>query len=315
MNVDLFDRLLYRAEGDALHFKADQYSISGATDEEKGEFIRDILAFANSWRDTDAFILIGVKEVNGRKAVVEGITKPHLDDDSLQQLVNAKVQKRVRFNYSGIEIEGKQCGVLQIGIQERPFFLTEKFGKLKPDVVYVRRGNSTTEAKPDEVADMGRSVRMSLESALKFKAKIFLEKTQTEFELKILIWLENSGPLSLKGLKARLSCSGENRAVMISNDWTHFQAGDMVRSMAKNDLNPDEKFDFFYHIAGWVPSANADRYDGPPLEFKVELSAEHTRPLKYILRFEQEDIRQLRSKSFAPESSRIESGLQVLNLS
>jgi len=70
MKIDtaLIDILLYGEEGVDLDFKRDQYKFTRASDAEKGELLKDILAFANSWRRSDAFILIGIKEVQGVKA-------------------------------------------------------------------------------------------------------------------------------------------------------------------------------------------------------------------------------------------------------
>lgn len=42
-------------------------------------------------------------------------------------------------------------------MQQRPFYLTRDFGKLKKETVYLRRGSSTDFAKPDEIAQMGAS--------------------------------------------------------------------------------------------------------------------------------------------------------------
>jgi len=44
-------------------------------------FLKDILAFANAWRRTDAYILIGVKENKGGRAEIVGI---HEDIDDAQ---------------------------------------------------------------------------------------------------------------------------------------------------------------------------------------------------------------------------------------
>jgi hypothetical protein len=62
MDAQLFERLLYRRESETLDFKVDQYQFSGGTDDEKSELLKDILAFGNAWRETDAYILIGVQE-------------------------------------------------------------------------------------------------------------------------------------------------------------------------------------------------------------------------------------------------------------
>jgi|HubBroStandDraft_1064217.scaffolds.fasta_scaffold01793_2 hypothetical protein len=150
----LIERLLYESEGDALDFKRDQYPFVGATDEQKSELLKDILAFANSWRRTDAFILIGVDEVQGGEPKLVGVST-HLDDADLQQFVNSKAHRPIRFAYHTILVDTTSIGVIHIPSQHRPIFLRKAFGKLKANTVYLRRGSSTTEALPDEVAQMG----------------------------------------------------------------------------------------------------------------------------------------------------------------
>jgi hypothetical protein len=157
MNDTLMEELLHEKESETLDFKRDQYEFAGASDDKKGEIVKDILAFANAWRRTDAYILIGVQEVKGGRSIVYGVTN-HLDDASLQQLVNQKTQKPIVFSYQAYPFEGKQVGVIRIPLQEKPFFLLKDFGKVKKGVVYIRRGSSTDEADPTEIAKMGIAV-------------------------------------------------------------------------------------------------------------------------------------------------------------
>lgn len=154
---DLIYNLLYSEEGVDLDFKRDQYKFSNASDEEKGELLKDILAFANSWRRSDAFILIGVKEVKGGKSEVVGI-KEKLDDAQIQQFVNSKTQKPIIFSYCNVKFENNYIGIIHIPIQNRPFYLNKDYGKLKKETVYIKRGSSTDIAKLDEVSKMGISV-------------------------------------------------------------------------------------------------------------------------------------------------------------
>lgn len=153
---NLIDSLLYGEEGVDLDFKLEQYKFIKGTDDEKGELLKDILAFANSWRRSDAFILIGVKEIKGGKSEVVGITEK-LDDAQIQQFVKSKIQKPLAFSYQNDNFEGKCIGIIHIPVQERPFFLKINFGKLKKGGVYIRRGSSTDIADPDEIAEMGKS--------------------------------------------------------------------------------------------------------------------------------------------------------------
>jgi hypothetical protein len=154
MNTQLLEELLYQQENEALDFKRDQYPFVGATNEEKGELLKDILAFANAWRQSDAYILIGTDENRGGRAMVPGVTT-HLKDNDLQQFVNTKTNRPVTFSYEVVAFEGREIGVVTVPRQDRPFFLKNDFGKLKKHVVYVRRGSSTAEADPDEVGRMG----------------------------------------------------------------------------------------------------------------------------------------------------------------
>lgn len=70
MDATLFDRLLYEEESPTLDFKQGQYRFVAATDLEKSELLKDILGFANAWRRSEAYILIGVK-----KYVADGSTR------------------------------------------------------------------------------------------------------------------------------------------------------------------------------------------------------------------------------------------------
>jgi hypothetical protein len=156
MKIDneLIDILLYGEEGVDLDFKRDQYRFSGASDKDKGELLKDIIAFANSWRRSDAFILIGIKEVKGGKSEVVGISEK-LDDAQIQQFVNSKTQKPITFSYRNFDFESKNIGVIHIPIQSRPFYLNRDYANLKRDTVYIRRGSSTDIAKLDEISKMG----------------------------------------------------------------------------------------------------------------------------------------------------------------
>ena len=155
--ADLVEQLLHEDESTSLDFKRDQYKFSSADNATKSELLKDILAFANSWRRSSAYILIGVSEIRGGRCCVAGVQE-HLDDAQLQQFVNSKTQRPVTFSYRQIPIDDKEVGLIEIPIQERPIYLQKRFGKLDKERVYVRRGSSTAEANPEEVARMGAAL-------------------------------------------------------------------------------------------------------------------------------------------------------------
>jgi hypothetical protein len=151
------ESLLYEDESPTLDFKKEQYLFNKATDIQKSELLKDILAFANAWRRADAYILIGVEEVKGKKSNVIGINDD-LDDASLQQFVNSKTQRPITFEYRSAILEDKRIGVIKIPLQIKPIYLKADYGKLKANIVYIRRGSSTAEADPDEIARMGTAI-------------------------------------------------------------------------------------------------------------------------------------------------------------
>lgn len=106
MNNTIIEELLNEDESSSLDFKRDQYTFDKATDDQKNELLKDILAFSNSWRRTDAYILIGVEEIKGGRSKVVGVSN-HIDDANLQQLVNKKTQRPVNFSYEAFH--SKEC--------------------------------------------------------------------------------------------------------------------------------------------------------------------------------------------------------------
>jgi hypothetical protein len=154
MNDILFDRWLYESEGDSLDFKRNQYKFINASDEEKSELLKDILAMANSWRRVDGYIVIGIEDRPEKPNIVHGIID-HIDDAVIQQFVNSKISGTCIFNYATYTKDNKTIGIIRVPVQERPVYLTKDYGLLKANNVYVRRGSSTAIAKPDEISKMG----------------------------------------------------------------------------------------------------------------------------------------------------------------
>lgn len=101
---DLLEKLLLKDEDTSLDFKREMYLFNGANDNQKSELLKDILAFANSWRDEDAYIIIGVhKNKSGTVEIVE--LNQSVDDAQIQQFVNSKTQRPIQFSYKNLPIK------------------------------------------------------------------------------------------------------------------------------------------------------------------------------------------------------------------
>lgn len=157
---ELLTALRYKSEGTDIDFKSTQYRFIGGSEDNKAEMLKDILAMANAWRDGPGYILLGFKDQRPHPAEVVGISGT-IDDAQVQQFVHGKVKPKLTFRYEEHLYEGKAVGVITIPKQKRAFYLAHAYGKLKSNVVYVRRGSSTDEAEPPEItamalADAGR---------------------------------------------------------------------------------------------------------------------------------------------------------------
>lgn len=161
MDVTLLETLFNKTESETLDFKEKQYRFSGASDEDKSELLKDVLAFANAWKDTDAYIIVGVRECNGRVESLPGVDS-HLADSDVQQFVNEETNKPVLLSVYAVKHEQVELDVIRIvRAQERPIYSKRNYGKLKERTVYIRRGSSTAIADPDEISAIGRSQAIS----------------------------------------------------------------------------------------------------------------------------------------------------------
>ena len=108
---------------------------------------------ANASREGTGYILIGVEEIKGGRSRIVGV-QDHLDDANLHQFINSKTQRSVEFSYFSFSYKGSDIGVIEIPVQDRFLYLTQDYGKLHENVVYIRDGSSTRTATPDEVIEM-----------------------------------------------------------------------------------------------------------------------------------------------------------------
>lgn len=139
---DFVRALAAHPESETLDVKGDQYRIKGANAADKSEVLKDILAFANGFAPTDAYILIGVQERKPPPHEIAGISNS-IDDASLQQLANAKLINCPDFSYEEVSVDGATICVIRIPPQSGPFLAKRDFGQLKQSEVLVRQGTTT----------------------------------------------------------------------------------------------------------------------------------------------------------------------------
>lgn len=152
----LLEELRSAGEGSTLDYKAERYKFAKASEDEKSEMLKDILAMANAQRGGEAYILLGFKENPPYPAEVVGLpANGAIDDSRVQQFVNEKLESKLSFQYGEQLFDGKHIAVITIPKQSRPFYVTKTYGKVEANTVYLRRGSSTGIATPREIYRMG----------------------------------------------------------------------------------------------------------------------------------------------------------------
>ncbi len=165
MNPETLSQLLTRCESDVLDFKLQPYDLGKPEDDAKAKerkrakFAKDILAFANLWRDEPRYIVIGVQRLPDGKIHAPGVSE-HLDGVYLIQALEGLVHPCPRLHYDQAELNGLQYGVIVIPADRSigPFFASKDVGGadgtvkplLRKHALYCRRDSSNEEASAGE---------------------------------------------------------------------------------------------------------------------------------------------------------------------
>lgn len=150
MTPEEFQGVLARPESETLDFKRDDYDLGTA--EKRGELIKDILSMANTPRDADAHIIIGVAWSAATGSTVCGMTN-FRDDADYQGVVNdSKVSPRPQFSYTPMILGDRKIGVISIPCQRGgPFTPISDFPNLQAGAVYYRRGTTNARAVGEDL--------------------------------------------------------------------------------------------------------------------------------------------------------------------
>ncbi len=185
------------SENTRLDFKLEQYPIDKGNIK-KGEFLKDMCAFANLTSKEDKHIIIGVKEKNGVADGFKSIDDLH-DQASYQQFLNQYIEPEINFEYKEIMYQGNRLAYFRIFNNDKAPYLfkkeyrdtTAKGSHYRIGSGFVRSGSSTRELKRDDFE------------------KIYAERTGTkdrsnDIDFEFSIWGFTSSELRYKGYMKHL---------------------------------------------------------------------------------------------------------------
>ena len=135
-----FASLLGRPEGETIDFKAVNYALSDPR--KKRDFAKDLASLANTPREGDAYIVLGVKKLLDGSVELWGIEND-IDDAQLQSVASSLLDDTPRFLFEVVPHDGKDFGLITIQIgQTTPTVpkTTEDPGFVRGEI-YFRRGS------------------------------------------------------------------------------------------------------------------------------------------------------------------------------
>jgi len=144
------------SENTKLDFKLEQYPIERG-DNKKGEFLKDLCAFANLLSAEDKFIIIGVKEKNGVAIAFRPVDDLN-DQANYQQFLNQYIEPEINFEYKEILHLGNRLAYFRIfDNSKRPYLFKKEYkdtqqkgNAYRIGSGFVRTGTSTRELTRDD---------------------------------------------------------------------------------------------------------------------------------------------------------------------
>lgn len=141
--------LIERSEGETLDFKATTYDLSGKR--QKRNFAKDLASLANTPREGDAYIVLGVKKRIDGSFELWGLDR-EIDDADLQSVASSLLEPAPRFVYQAISHDGATLGLITVlAGPESPVApkKTEDDGFVR-GAIYFRRGSKNDVASMED---------------------------------------------------------------------------------------------------------------------------------------------------------------------
>ena len=150
---DQFATLIERIEDDTLDFKRESYDLSNKpNNRKKFDLVKDVICMANTPREDDSYIVLGVTKYNDGRTDLVGLDN-HVDEADLQSQFSEKVYPIPTFTYELVSFQGKSFGVIVIPpVRTGPCVPIRDYKNiLRQRQIYFRRGSKNDTATPADV--------------------------------------------------------------------------------------------------------------------------------------------------------------------
>jgi len=203
---ELRELIELKREGPTLDYKRD---LNLETDKHKAEFIKDVLALANSGRT--AHIVTGIKD---RTWEPVGISKSYTQTQ-INQILQERTDPPVRVEYAEIELNGLLHGIVKIFGEDPPYLVMvkDKFGSVQKGTIFIRNVDMNEGARRADVNLMYASP-----ADLRLSHEVAQKELEDSKEVEIRLSLVNQGKreaehpyltMHFLDIEQLVNCSGE----------------------------------------------------------------------------------------------------------
>lgn len=191
------------SENTKLDFKVEQYPIDKGN-VKKGEFLKDMCAFANLSSNDDKHIIIGVKEKNGVADEFRNIDELN-DQASYQQFLNQYIEPEINFEYKELVYQENRLAYFRIfDNNKRPYLFKKEYRDTQPKgshyrtgTGFIRSGSSTRELRREDFEKI-------------YGERSAIKDRSNDIDFNFSIWSFTSPELKHKGYIKHLRVDVEN---------------------------------------------------------------------------------------------------------
>ncbi len=153
MNQETLLSIISHGESPSVEFKRE---INLDNSQQKAEFIKDIIALANSVRE-NGYMLVGV---SNDKALT-GI--PYLEEERIQEIIQTYISPplNVICDYSNIS----KIGIIEVYPTQKPYKVARAIDRVERNQVFIRHGSVVAKASPEEIIMMDKESQIRLKSS------------------------------------------------------------------------------------------------------------------------------------------------------
>lgn len=138
----LFEIIEKNTESEYVDFKKEIYDFS--ISQKKEEFLKDILAMANSRFKGKKYIIFGVKEEIASKKIVGVSVEQVKDQATYQQIIRENIEPDIEFEMKMFRKDEHDLCCFIIDGSNRPYIIKKSFGKINTGLALKRINTSRT---------------------------------------------------------------------------------------------------------------------------------------------------------------------------